>query len=186
MLKKPDFTKGLGVKQKDENSRRGEPRNAKKTRFCFREHLICLCALALGTLCALHSFNLACSPVFCAADYSAACACEVYLYNSSSGCKVVRVSAEQLSEVKKGNLGNVSGECLFFDCALPREEVEKTLKRLRAEFSFSESGEDFSNYYFYSPLLPECVYVNGRRVNLHLSFAKGKTSLAYPLAFGGY
>lgn len=61
------------------------------------------------------------------------------------------------------------------------------LKRLEAKKVFCEAGDGFLNEYFYSRLLPDCVVINGKRVNLQISYTScGKLTVATPINYGGY
>ena len=154
-----------------------------------REQVLCaVCAFLLAILAVAVCYKNASAPFF-ARDYKewGGARYDVYLYTQSSGCKVLSYfSLDEVCAGKAKNAENVKGECAFFTQKLSEEQINAFAKELNADLVFKECGENFKNYYFYSPRLPSFVVIGGEKVNVHAAVAESGTALAYPLAFGAY
>lgn len=64
--------------------------------------------------------------------------------------------------------------------------VGQIIKDLNAEMIFCESGEDFYCEYYYSPRLRRFSVINGKKVNLHISYTHAGVGVSSPIAFGAY
>lgn len=82
----------------------------------------------------------------------------------------------------KLRLGRVAGEKTEYENA-EREQIES---KFHARLLFTEEACGVVNYYYYSPDLGACVYVNGYCVNLHIAVSQSRTAVGTPLIFGGY
>ena len=70
---------------------------------------------------------------------------------------------------------------------MQKQKNELDLKeKYRAELLFTEESCGVVNYYMYSPLLGNCVFLNGYAVNLHVAVGAEQTAAGTPLVFGGY
>lgn len=141
------------------------------------------------------------------------CVYELYLYEKSSGCEILSFNASQADEVCAQKLlrgGAVNGERLFIpasefsssgingisgngaDGESAKNESAKNgivgqiIKDLNAEMIFCESGEDFYCEYYYSPRLRRFSVINGKKVNLHISYTHAGVGVSSPIAFGAY
>lgn len=154
-----------------------------------KEQVLCaVCAFLLAILAVAVCYKNVSAPFF-ARDYKewGGARYDVYLYTQSSGCKVLSYfSLDEVCAGKAKNAENVKGECAFFTQKLSEEQINAFAKELNADLVFKECGENFKNYYFYSPRLPSFVVIGGEKVNVHAAVAESGTALAYPLAFGAY
>lgn len=132
--------------------------------------LVSLCAIiALGVMSK--------SPVF----YDANGEVTYYCNKKNSLCTIVTVNSDY--EENYRSLKNVKGECVE---KADYEYVEKTLKRLKAIKSFSETVDGIKCDYYYTPLIKDSVVVRGRTVNLHVAKRGEGYAIATPMIFGSY
>ena len=66
------------------------------------------------------------------------------------------------------------------------EEAEKIVRRYHARFLFEENAEGVRSEYYYTPKLRGYKLINGKKVNLHIAYANGRTVAGTPILFGGY
>jgi len=128
-----------------------------------------LCA----ALCAVFAYALRTSPAFeRGEDYT------FYMGASSSS---LSVSSENPA-LDKLLLHGVAGESTrYFG-----DRYEDLKEKYRAELLFTEEACGVVNYYMYSPLLGNCVFLNGYAVNFHVAVGAEQTAAGTPLVFGGY
>ncbi|MDY4186640.1 MAG: hypothetical protein SOX77_02115 [Candidatus Borkfalkiaceae bacterium] len=147
---------------------------------------------------AVNSFE----PIFCDAAKSFGesalenCVYELYLYQKSSGCKILSFNVSDISEIKAEKLrlkNEVKGERLFIpesvlkDFCLNKNSIKNEIcSALNAEKAFEEKGEDFYNEYYYSKKIKTFLYINGKKVNFQVSVTRAGVSLSSPVAFGAY
>lgn len=106
-----------------------------------------------------------------------------YFSSSAEICKEETPSEEE--KLFGIYLGTKKGE----RCDMTEREISETLEALSAKRIFAESGETFENVYYYSPKIPDFVTVNGRKINIHVSYGKKnneKIKIATPINYGGY
>ena len=107
---------------------------------------------------------------------------DFYLYSKSSQSKIITLSeseADYFFYFKR----DLKGECVvFYDI----ERVENLLLDLSATKIFTEKGEDFYCEYYYSPKISNCLFINGEKVNLHVSYSNNNIRVATPLIFGSF
>ena len=104
-----------------------------------------------------------------------------YLYRASSQRKIIRLSEEDAGSFVYLK-SDLKGESVEFSDG---KKAEETIETLGAKEVFSESGDVFSNRYFYTPKIREFVIISGKKVNLHLAVGN-KIVLGTPLVFGSY
>lgn len=124
-------------------------------------------------VCALFAVILRSSPVFeKGTNY------EFYLGADSSS----PIVSSDRPAFDKLRLGKVAGEKTEYESA----DLSALENRYRARLLFTEEVCGTVNYYFYSPELGDCVYLNGYAVNLHIAVAGMRTAVGTPLIFGGF
>ncbi len=101
----------------------------------------------------------------------------LYLGNSSSARQITTQNP-----VKDKFLYPVRGESTVYEGDLSAQLIQK----FSATVLFSEEACGIRNYYAYSPVLGECVVVNGCAVNLHIAVMAEGTAVGSPFIFGGY
>lgn len=101
----------------------------------------------------------------------------VFLRYASSACEIAR--GEERLYLRK----NLKGECAAVE---NEENLIKTLKDLKAEKLFSESGENFDCEYYYSPRIARFTIIKDRRVNLHVTRRNGVITIGTPINFGSF
>lgn len=101
-----------------------------------------------------------------------------YLGESSSA----RAVSASLPALEKLCLTDVKGESAVYS----GDRYEELKSRYRAKLLFTETVEDVTSYYLYSPAFPTCVELNGCLVNLHIAVSEHKTAAGTPIIFGGY
>lgn len=153
--------------------------------FCVRGAFFSVCPLAL---CA-RGLNLP-------SGVKAQCYSEAYLYKSSSGCKVVRLSGGFCKVSGEGGLlsaaKSVKGERFFvpsnvLNGGLGFEELRDFfVKSLLAKKVFCEKADGAYNEYYYSRAIKNYSVINGKRVNLQICKTAAGVSVASPIAFGSY
>lgn len=132
-----------------------------------------VCVTSVAAACALFAFSLKSSPVFENGDRY-----EFYLGVSSSA----PVVSSQNPALDKLLLGYTAGESVRYE----GDRREELCEKFRAELLFCEEAGGAVNYYCYSPLLGDPVFVNGYAVNLHVAVRGGNTAAGTPLIFGGF
>ncbi len=139
-----------------------------KKGFC-KKLKITACALFAAIICAFLSVsrgNLA--------EYKNR---SVFLRYASSACEIAR--GEERLYLRK----NLKGECAEVET---EEELLKTLKALKAEKLFTESGGNFNCEYYYSPRIARFTIIKDRRVNLHVNRRNGVITIGTPINFGSF
>ena len=126
------------------------------------------------------------------------CVYELYLYQKSSGCEILSFNTGEKERIRieKFKFGRaVKGERLFIPAAefssdgLNEEETQivgRIIENLNAEKVFCESGEKFYCEYYYSPSVKSFSIINGKKVNVHISYTNAGVSFSSPMAFGSY
>ena len=101
----------------------------------------------------------------------------VFLFYASSAC-----------EIKKGEDKIYLRKYLKGECATLTDEddLDLTLKQLKAEKLFTESGEDFNCEYYFSPRIARFTIINGARINLHVTRKNGVITIGTPINFGSF
>ncbi|MCM1441738.1 MAG: hypothetical protein NC131_21385 [Roseburia sp.] len=66
------------------------------------------------------------------------------------------------------------------------ERYAELKEKFGATLLFTENVCGVTNYYLYSPILGEPVFLNGHAVNLHLAVSAEQTAAGTPLIFGGF
>jgi len=107
---------------------------------------------------------------------------EFYLFSPSSNAKIERLNEEDANSflyLRK----SLKGECVIFSST---ENLQKLKNRLFAVKVFTEKGDGFYCEYYYSPLIKDCVYIGGKKINLHFSYQNEQVKVGTPLIFGGF
>ena len=107
---------------------------------------------------------------------------EAYLLKNSSACQILSLSGEEANE-RLFFLFRLKGESVRLDSP---EEAEKIVRRYHARFLFEENAEGVRSEYYYTPKLRGYKLINGKKVNLHIAYANGRTVAGTPILFGGY
>ena len=106
-----------------------------------------------------------------------------YLYSVSS-------QAVQKQTLNFSDLFRVQGESVRFDFFATDAEkqmlVREILQKYRAELLIKEEILGTVSYYAYAPTLLNGVYVNGKKVNLHIAVAQAQVAVGTPIIFGGF
>ena len=63
---------------------------------------------------------------------------------------------------------------------------EELKEKYAAELLFTEEAAGVVNYYLYSKKLPEGVWLNGKKINLHIAVSEEQTAAGTPIIFGGF
>lgn len=101
----------------------------------------------------------------------------VFLFYASSACEIKKGENEAyLRKYLKGECATVTDE----------DDLAETLKELKAEKLFSESGEDFDCEYYFSPRIARYTVIKGVRVNLHVTRKNGIITIGTPINFGSF
>ena len=136
----------------------------------FREKLkITACALFAAAICVFLSVSRG--------DLTEYKDRSVFLRYASSACEIAR--GEERLYLRK----TLKGECAEVES---EENLIKTLKDLKAEKLFSESGENFDCEYYYSPRIARFTIIKDRRVNLHVTRRNGVITIGTPINFGSF
>ncbi len=107
---------------------------------------------------------------------------DFFLYSKSSQAKIVTLKeneAEYFFYFKR----DLKGESVVF---YDKEKVEKLILELSATKLFTETGENFYCEYYFSPEISDYLFINGEKVNLHVSYSNDKIRVATPLIFGSF
>jgi len=106
-----------------------------------------------------------------------------YLYSLSS-------QATQKQTLKFSDLFRVQGESVRFDFSDTDDKkqalVQEILQTYRAELVVKEEILGTVSYYAYAPTLFNGVYVNGKKVNLHIAIGETQVAVGTPIIFGGF
>ena len=78
-------------------------------------------------------------------------------------------------------LGKVAGEKAEYE----NIDIKLLEARFHARLQFIEEACGVTNYYYRSPDLGDCVYLNGYAVNLHIAVSGSRAAAGTPLIFGG-
>ncbi len=105
-----------------------------------------------------------------------------YAHSQSSQAEIVQASPENAFIVKL-SLQDLTGESAQYENA---EDAFSQAQKYGAEFVFSESAGDVTNYYYYAPRLGGGIRLCGRLVNLHVAVRAGGAAVGSPVIFGGY
>ena len=105
---------------------------------------------------------------------------------SSQGLRKEGLSVSDLTRVK--------GECVFTEIStydggryLTNEEIaDKITTQYGAKILFTEEIGGVVSYYAYTPQWRECVYIDGRKVNLHIALRKNCLAVGTPIIFDGF
>lgn len=106
---------------------------------------------------------------------------EDYTFYLGASSSALSVSSERPA-LDKLLLAGVKGESTRYAGNRYGELKEK----YRARLLFTEEACGVTNYYLYSPVLGDCVSLNGYSVNLHIAVGEEQTAAGTPLVFGGY
>ena len=105
-----------------------------------------------------------------------------YFYSKSSNATI------------KTTTENSANYILYFKNQLKGESVEffseksalEYISKLNAEYVFSEKGDDFYCKYYYTDKIKDYITLNGRKVNLHLSYGGEVFTVGTPMIFGSF
>ena len=105
---------------------------------------------------------------------------------SSQGLRKESLTVSDLTRVK--------GECVFTEIStydggryLSNEEVAVEIAtRYGAITLFEEAVDGVVSYYAYTSRWQEGLYINGRKVNLHIAIGKGRLAVGTPIIFDGF
>ncbi len=105
-----------------------------------------------------------------------------YARSASSQAVICSASAAEAGAVR-ASLADRTGESAFYaDAADAFAQAE----RYGAALLFTERAGDVVNYYYRAPALGGGVWLDGRRVNLHVAVRGESAAVGTPLIFGGY
>ena len=105
-----------------------------------------------------------------------------YLYNKSSNAKIITLlenSASNFTYFKNDLKGEI---VIFYD----NQKASALIKNLNAKKVFIESGEDFYCEYYYSKKIRDYIVIDGKKINLHVSYSKDYVLVGTPIIFGGF
>lgn len=102
---------------------------------------------------------------------------ELYLSPSSSSLTVL--TDDPLTDKF---LLPVKGESVRYD----GDEKNALIAQFRAKVLFTEKTAGVTNYYCFSPVLQNGLWLKGRFVNLHIAVSDTQTAVGTPLIFGGF
>ena len=105
---------------------------------------------------------------------------------SSQGLRKTALLPNELTRVK--------GECVFTEIStydggryLTNEEVaDKITTQYGAKILFTEEIGGVVSYYAHTPQWRECVYIDGRKVNLHIALRENCLAVGTPIIFDGF
>lgn len=85
------------------------------------------------------------------------------------------------------DLPRIEGESVRFDL---EETEEETLAWIIEEYGarvvFCEEACGVTSYYCYTDEWAEGLWINGRKINLHIAFSNGQCVMGTPIIFDGY
>ena len=105
-----------------------------------------------------------------------------YLYDESSLAKTVKLD-ETAAKTFFYFKNQLKGESVIFNTV---EKANALIEELSATLVLCESGNDFYCEYFYTPKIKNCIYIDGKKVNLHFSYSKEKVKVGTPLIFDSF
>lgn len=105
---------------------------------------------------------------------------------SSQGLRKESLTVSDLTRVK--------GECVFTEIStydggryLSNEEIAVEIAtRYGATILFEETVDGVVSYYAYTSRWQEGLYINGRKVNLHIAIGEGRLAVGTPIIFDGF
>ena len=89
---------------------------------------------------------------------------------------LTRVRGESVRFVLEENVGGAQGKAM----------AEEIAKRYEATILFMEEACGTVSYYGYTPRFSDGVWVNGRKINLHIAFGNGVGAVGSPIIFDGF
>lgn len=105
-----------------------------------------------------------------------------YFYSKSSNATIKTIS-ESKSKYFLYFKNNLKGESVEF---FNEHSALDFINQLKANYVFSEIGEDFYCEYYYSNKIKDYVIINGHKVNLHLSYGNEVFTVGTPIIFGSF
>ena len=107
---------------------------------------------------------------------------EAYLLKDSSACQILSLSGEEANDK------------VFFRLFLKGESVTlqdstdagRLMKDFQARVVFEETADGVRSVYCYSPKIRGYKRIGGKKINLHIAYADGRTVAGTPIIFGGY
>ncbi len=105
---------------------------------------------------------------------------------SSQGLRKERLALSDLTRVK--------GECVFTEIStydggryLSNEEIAcEIAARYGAEVLIREEIDGVVSYYAYTPRWQDSLYINGKKINLHIAFGEERLAVGTPIIFDGF
>lgn len=105
---------------------------------------------------------------------------------SSQGLRKERLTISDLTRVK--------GECVFTEISaykggryLSNGEIAMEISaRYGAEILIEEETDGVVSYYAYTPRWQDAVYINGKKINLHIAVNKENLAVGTPIIFDGF
>ena len=67
-----------------------------------------------------------------------------------------------------------------------QKECEKFLKNLNLNPVYFEEVNGVKNYYYFTNKLIKKEVIKGKCINIHIAVSKDKTTIGYPIIYGGY
>ena len=133
---------------------------------------VMICFIVLITI----SFNTS-TPIF--KDY--ANSYELYLNENSSNAKIISANATMYPFIH-----NKHGESCTVSMVNNKFDLSKFLIEMGADLVFTETLEEGTCYYAYSPKIKYRKSVGDRIINLHVYIGKNTVKVGSPLIYGGY
>ncbi len=107
----------------------------------------------------------------------------IFYTNTSVSSDFVYAQSSTARQVKSG-LKYICGEAIEFNFS------EQTLKSIIDKYSakklFSECGEGFETYYYYTNKIPFYELIGGVKVNLQVSYSTDICIVGSPIIYGGF
>ncbi len=89
-------------------------------------------------------------------------------------------------ETAKKSLEDVKENIDGIQFYLNSEDVDSVLNALKATFIYSETVGDVLVYYAYTTFYDDCVFVNGRKINVQIATYQDKLIVGFPMILTGF
>lgn len=129
------------------------------------------------------TFNSGNNPVFGACGAGNAGSAYTFYYKQGNTGRIEICEARKAEETK-ARLKNIKGESLSYQT--DESEFERLISKYNIKVTFTEEAGKIKSAYGFSNKFNNFLYIDGKKINVQISYDNGYITIGTPVIFGGF